>query len=312
MQREPLVAATDLDPMRLVGGLADKHGDAGRASDLARVLVVLVLLRVRPPERQRAQPGRDRGIAGSHAVQAVSGAYRIVAVEADPCLELLDERRVRHLGDVALDDEIEHAAHLSGVRQQQQLHVAGGSCAGEQAELLVGQRLAVVVASRALASRNRIEQGRDHRRDRRERHLDRVPVGVEAGHGLEPVGRRGLDQVLGSTAQRHEDMVVIGVDSGAGPREVGQDRDRPVGDREFPALRVVAGRRERRTSNELVSKCGGGDSRQRTSAPGSRRRGLVTLRVRRRRARRQDRCATEHGRRRGKKPPSRHVGHHGN
>ena len=49
-----------------------------------------------------------------------------------------------------------------------------------------------------------------------------------------------LDEILGGTTQRDEEMVVVRVYRRAAPGQVGQDRNRPVFDRELPALGVVA------------------------------------------------------------------------
>ena len=51
-------------------------------------------------------------------------------------------------------------------------------------------------------------------------------------------------------------MVVIGIDGRAAPREIGDDHDAVLLQAESPALRVVAGRRERREANQFAHQKG--------------------------------------------------------
>jgi hypothetical protein len=89
LQGEALVAAPDLDPVRLVGGLADEDRDAGGTAHLPRVLVVLALRGQEPAKRQVADPRRDVRVAGRRAVEPVARANGVRAVEADPAFNSL-------------------------------------------------------------------------------------------------------------------------------------------------------------------------------------------------------------------------------
>ena len=137
--------------MGLVSRLADKHRDASRVAYLACDFVVLAFGGEEPAERQFVQPGWDLRIARADAEQAVSGANRIRAVEANPGLEFFDERRGGQLGSVALNHVVKHAPYGWTLGQQRHAHAVRCACAFEHRQFVVGQRLAVVVAPRDVA-----------------------------------------------------------------------------------------------------------------------------------------------------------------
>ena len=122
LQREALVPSPDLDPMRLVGGLADEYRDTGRAANLARILVVLALWPEQPTEGEFAQPGRYARVSRGCAVETLSLLNRLGAIEANPALEFPDECRVRNLGGVGLDDEVKHTFNRGALGDQQHSH----------------------------------------------------------------------------------------------------------------------------------------------------------------------------------------------
>ena len=231
-------------------------------------------------EEQAAQPRRDRWTVRRRTVQAVSHANGIVAVEADPGLELFDERRVVHLDGVALNHVLEHLLHRVPFGHQQHPHAIGRARALKQAQFLLRQRLRVVFAPGALPLRNGLEQRRGLGLGRAERHPDSIACGVEAGLALEPMGQRSLDQVLGGTTQRDEQMMVVRINRGTTPRQVRQDRDGLVFNCELPALCVVTGRRQRCVADELLAERRAFEAIQGAKAPRSTCDGLVTLGVR--------------------------------
>ena len=264
-----------------------------------------------PAKGQIAQPGGDRRVSRRHAEQAVPGANRVGAVVADPGLELLDERRVRQLGGVALNHVFQHPLHGRALGQQQHANTLRRAGTFEQGQLLAGQRFAVVIAPCALPRGDRHRQGVGAGCRGCQRHTDGVARRVEAGLGVEPVRRCSLDEVFSGASQRHEDMVVIRVHRRTTPRQVGQDRDRCVVDRELPALGVVARRCQRCAADEFLAQRRAFDADRRVGAPGSCGGGLVTLGISALRARRQDRCPAEKRRCARDEPPSRNDRHRG-
>lgn len=115
-------------------------------------------------------------------------------------LESRDERWVRHLGGVAVNHMISHLFRCAAFGAQQHPHAFSGAGALEQTQLLGGQRLRVVVAPRALPLGHGPEQWRGPGSGGLQRHAHDIACRVETRFALEPVGQRGLDQVL-SAAQ---------------------------------------------------------------------------------------------------------------
>ena len=169
LQCEALAASAHVDPVRLVGSLADKHRDAGGAANLPGLLRVLGVWREDPLKRQLADPGRNRRGARRRAAQTVRGANRRRAIEAGPCLYFLDERQVRHLRGVALNHMLRHVFDGGALGLQLHTHTLRRASAFEQAEFRMGDWPAVIVAAGTLPRRNRLERGRGLGRGGRQR-----------------------------------------------------------------------------------------------------------------------------------------------
>lgn len=158
LKRKALVAPADLDPVPPVAGFGHEDRDAGRVPDLAGIGLVLGLRRVEQAHHPAAQPPQNGRIAHRGSEQAVPGARSLFGAEADPGLQLLDERRIVHLRCVGGDHVLQHVFHGGSLGQQQHANASARSRTFQQPKLLCGEQLAIEVAAGALASGNRLEQ----------------------------------------------------------------------------------------------------------------------------------------------------------
>nr|AIF26363.1 hypothetical protein [uncultured bacterium fosmid pJB190D12_contig II] len=258
LQREPLERAAHLDPVRLVVEIRGEYRDAGGASNLPRVFVVLGVFGKEGVEHQTAEPAGNHRVAGRACEEPVAQPRRLGAIEANPVLELADKRGIPHLHGVALHHEVEYRLHGPPVREQVCADAVSRAGRLQKLQLVLRKGLGVELRSRRLPAGYGLEQERSALRTAYERDIDRFlrPPGED---GIASIShrRRSLHEVLGRAPEADEEVVIVRVDDRASALVIGKDRNRLLPEPELPALGVVAGRGEACVAHELEQYCGG-------------------------------------------------------
>ena len=78
---------------------------------------------------------------------------------------------------------------------------------------------------------------------------------MEGRHAANPAGRRGLDEVFRRAAKADEKVMVVGIHHRTPTLEIRKNGHGVLANPEFPALRVVTGRRKRRIADPLQPSC---------------------------------------------------------
>ena len=172
---------------------------------------------MRPSQRGRG------GRAGCRRRQPVSGARRFRLVEPNPGRDLLDELRVADLSGRALGDTLDHGLDVRSIGQDDWVDAWSPCRAFEQLQVGGLDRLAVVGRARALPLGQRVVKRRANRQRVLERDLDAIGPAVDVG--VQAVGERATDEVLGRASQADEEVVIVGIDDRTPPRQIGKDAD---------------------------------------------------------------------------------------
>ncbi|MBU2410989.1 MAG: hypothetical protein KKC79_20350, partial [Gammaproteobacteria bacterium] len=194
---------------------------------------------------------RHDGIATGGRIQAVPRRHCAAWTEPEPRLEFGHEGRIGHLGVIAGQDEIPDLIDLVALRENDRMDSGCARRLAQGVDVLGCDGLAVVDRARGLAPRN----GRHQRIGTRCGTRELIALGAvfPDSDGARPATRRRSDdQVLHRAPQTDEEMVVDGVDRRRRAREVREDVDGIGPSDEAPRLSVVAVRRQRGATDEIL------------------------------------------------------------